>query len=385
MTKYTNVLCPSNFKHNTNNIGQHNQDKINFISKTTYNICPENSKFEGYHTEKIFHALEAGCIPIYWAIDKPEKEIINENCYCWVNPNNINEFTKNIKDVIENKNKYINKNIFTPQAKYLIENFYNTLKYQIQLKLEKVPKQLIYGISYASRHFANRYEPITQIAINSNFFDKFKCWREEDVDKDFKIANGPVWNDSTRGGGWWIWKLYIIYKQLEKMNDNDILIYFDSGCTLNSTNESLKRINDYKNMVNNHWSGLLRFILEHPEWKYTNQYTIDYFSKKFNQNMEEHIKSNQILATIIVMRKTKFVLDFFKQALDIIYDNPFLLTDKFNKNNEMHRHDQSILSLLYKIMNGSLILNDETWFSQYIGNFSSNEAKNFPFWATRIK
>lgn len=383
LSRYTNILCPGNFKCNTNKIGPENEDKINFISKTTYNICPENSKFEGYYTEKIFQALEAGCIPIYWAIDKPEKDIINEDCYCWINPDNKDEFTKNINDVVENKNKYIKENIFKLQAKYIIDNFYNTLKWQIQLKIDGYSKQKVYGISYASRNYINRYNPVTQQAINSNFFDDFKCWKEEDIDEEFKKTYSTVWNDSTRGGGWWIWKPYIIYKQLEKMNDNDILIYFDSGCTINCTIESSKRINDYKNMVNNHWTGLLRFELGHQEYKFTNKYTIDYFSKKFNVNMEEHIKSNQILATVIIMRKTNYVLDFFKKTLEIIKDNPFILMDRLNQNNELHRHDQSIMSLLYKIMNGSLILEDETWFGQYKGNFSSNEAKNFPFWATR--
>jgi hypothetical protein len=381
ISKYTNVLCPGTFKNNTAKIGQLNQDKINFISKTTFNICPENSEFEGYHTEKIFHALEAGCIPIYWAIDRPEKDIIDKDCYCWANPTNVDEFEKNIKDVIENKKKYIKENIFTTQAKYVIDNFYKTLKEEIKKKLNRIPKQKIYAISYASRDYADRYAQITHQAINSKFFDEFKCWREEDIDEEFKITNASVWNDSTKGGGWWIWKPYIIYKQLEKMNDNDILIYFDSGCTINATQESLKRINNYKDMVNDHWSGLLRFQLLHPECKFTNKYTVDYFSTKFNINMDEHIKSNQILTTIIIMRKNKYVLDFFKQVLEILNDDPFLFTDKFNKNNETHRHDQSIMSLLYKIMNGSLILEDETYFNN--GHFDELNAINYPFLATR--
>ncbi len=106
----------------------------------TYNICPENSEFEGYFTEKIFHALEAGCIPIYWAIDKPEKEIINEKCYCWIKneENNFNEtiFENKIKDVIENKTEYIKENIFIPQSKYIIDNMYKTLKNQIEIILK---------------------------------------------------------------------------------------------------------------------------------------------------------------------------------------------------------------------------------------------------------
>lgn len=144
IVKYVPILCPGRFKHNTCNIGPLNKDKKDFIKYTTYNICPENSEYEGYFTEKIFQALEGGCIPIYWGIDKPEKGIINENSYCWANIKNNNELKENIKDVIENREKYIQiDNLFTKESKYIVNNFYENLKNQIQIKLNLSPKQKI--------------------------------------------------------------------------------------------------------------------------------------------------------------------------------------------------------------------------------------------------
>ena len=35
-----------------------------------------------------------------------------------------------------------------------------------------------------------------------------------------------------RGGGYWIWKSHII-KKINEINDNDILIYLDAGCSIN--------------------------------------------------------------------------------------------------------------------------------------------------------
>jgi hypothetical protein len=384
MSKYVSVLCPSTFKHNVNKIGNSTKDKINFLVNTTYNICPENSEFEGYFTEKIFHALEAGCIPIYWAIDKPEKDIINEKCYCWIKneENNFDEtiFENKIKDVIENKTEYIKENIFTPLSKCIIDNMYKTLKNQIEIKLKLVNKQVIYGISYASREFINRINPITQQAEDFKLFDNFKCWKEEDIDDDFKNKYSKVWNNSSRGGGWWIWKPYIIYKQLEKMNNNDILIYIDSGCSINNTFQSKERFNNYIQILNNNWSGVLRFELTHPEYKYTNKYTVNYFKNKFNVNMDKYIESNQIVGGIILMRKTIFVMEFFKKVLEILNEEQYLFTDNFTTNNELHSHDQSIMSLLCKIMGGSIIIPDETYFDS---GFNSSYSYNFPFWATR--
>ena len=136
MSKYGKILCPSAFKKNTGPIGRTTKDKVNFISNGVYNICPENSAYEGYHTEKIFHALEAGTIPIYWGVDLPEKDLLNKKCYCFVNIRDKNDVATKIKDVVENKERYIVDSVFTPDAVNVLRNYYDTLKEQIQLRLD---------------------------------------------------------------------------------------------------------------------------------------------------------------------------------------------------------------------------------------------------------
>ena len=69
LSKYGKIKSPGAFKKITQSIGPSKKEKIDYISQSIYNICPENSSYEGYHTEKIFQALEAGTIPLYWAID----------------------------------------------------------------------------------------------------------------------------------------------------------------------------------------------------------------------------------------------------------------------------------------------------------------------------
>lgn len=133
MKKYGNVLCPSNFNKNCNNIAQGNKAKIDFIKHTKYNICPENSTFEGYHTEKIFQAFEAGTIPIYWAIEEPEKEILNKNKYCFIkNINDTNEVKRKIKDAVEIPEKYLEGNIFNDTAYEVIGTYYDDLIEEIK-------------------------------------------------------------------------------------------------------------------------------------------------------------------------------------------------------------------------------------------------------------
>lgn len=53
-------------------------DKIAYLKQFVFNICPENSNSCGYVTEKLFEAIAAGCVPIYWGSNNdPEPGIIN--------------------------------------------------------------------------------------------------------------------------------------------------------------------------------------------------------------------------------------------------------------------------------------------------------------------
>ena len=135
-------------------------------------------------------------------------------------------------------------------------------------------------------------------------------------------------------------------------------------------------------------SGLLRFQLTHQEKNFTNKKKIKYFKDKFNISdkiMNDYLESFQILNGIMLFRKTEFSIKFINNCLDILNDDPKLHTDIYTQNNEKHRHDQSIMSLLYKHMNGDLILDDETWFGGHNGNFNSALSKKYPFWATRLR
>ena len=132
MSKYYKVYCPGEFNNNTKMIGKSQREKINYISNSLYNICSENSMYEGYVTEKIFQAFEAGTIPLYWGHNLPEKEILNKNKYCFCNINDNNILKQQIHDVVINKNKYINGYIFNNNAKNVIETYYNDLIEEIK-------------------------------------------------------------------------------------------------------------------------------------------------------------------------------------------------------------------------------------------------------------
>ena len=73
------IDCPSDLFHNDDSLKNHYaDDKLSYLRNYLFNVCPENSNADGYCTEKIFDAIAAGCIPIYWGSDNmPEPTVLN--------------------------------------------------------------------------------------------------------------------------------------------------------------------------------------------------------------------------------------------------------------------------------------------------------------------
>jgi len=384
LSKYGEVHCVGGHKPNGIVLGDRWEDKLNFISESKYTICPENSSSVGYCTEKIMHGIEGGCIPLYWGSDYPEKNVLDQESYIFVNVENEELMRQQVRSGLH---RTILLDVFKRESKFVLDNYYKTLEWAIKSKLNMVEKQRVHGISYASRTFKNRKSKIEEQGICSGYFDEFKCVTEEDVDEDFIKKVGSVWGMAR--GGYWVWKPYIIYEKLKTLKDNDILVYVDAGCSINHRANAKKRFNEYIEMVNNHWTGLLRFQLGDncKEEFYTNKHFLNYFESRYAVKVDEYLQHNQLLSGILIMRKTSFVMNFFAEHLKMLSEDPTIHTDVHTTENENHRHDQSVMSMLYKYMNGDLIIPDETWFSGISGNGAFGEAKsmNYPIWATRFQ
>jgi hypothetical protein len=96
-----------------NRIKDHNSDpikKIDILKNYAFNLCPENSLYPGYYTEKIPEAFLGGCLPISW-VDQNVKYDFNENSFI-----NLLDYTNNnYVEIIEqlNDNFFLKK--FTNQ------------------------------------------------------------------------------------------------------------------------------------------------------------------------------------------------------------------------------------------------------------------------------
>ena len=86
------IGCPSQVHHNDDELKtKYNDNKIAYLRQFAFNICPENSNSYGYVTEKVFEAIAAGCLPIYWgSYNKPEVDILNQEAIIKWNMNGDN-------------------------------------------------------------------------------------------------------------------------------------------------------------------------------------------------------------------------------------------------------------------------------------------------------
>ena len=237
---------------------------------------------------------------------------------------------------------------------------------------------MIHLITYGNVIFSNSKKRLYDEAKATNWFDSITLYGPEDLDNDFNLKFKNILNQ-PRIAGYGIWRPYIIKKKLDEINDNDILIYLDAGCSINPKGKD--RFNEYIEMLNNSDEGIISFQMHHIEKKFTIKEIFNYFNVDING---EIANSGHILDGILIMKKNKNLININNIWYNVIYDNALLFTDHYNNNQESYfkdnRHEQSIFSVIRK-MHNPILLEDETWFEP----FGNENSFKYPFWATRIR
>jgi len=232
-----------------------------------------------------------------------------------------------------------------------------------------------YFITYGSKEFSIQKRNLIYLAKKSKQFDSCLGFNQKDIDKDFFKEYSEILT-SRKGGGYWLWKFYLIKKLLDQINENDIVVFSDAGSSLNL--KGISRLNEYFSMLNDDPTGNLRFQMEFKEKFWTNKEVFNYFKIS---NDSEIGNSGQLVGGHILLKKNRNSIRIFNEFQELLKFDQNLITD-FYSNNQIdgfneHRHDQSILSLLSKIY-GAIILKDETSFSESI-----EEQYNYPFLAVQ--
>jgi hypothetical protein len=209
-------------------------------------------------------------------------------------------------------------------------------------------------ITFGDNKYKKALNRINLEAINSKFFDGITIYSENDL----PIQMNNYCLNNPRGYGFWSWKPYLILKRLREINDDDILIYADAGCTIDQSCK--KRYDEYIKYLEN--NDIVCFQLDHLIKSFTKMSLINYLDCYHLLNVK------QIMATIIILKKTQNVMEMIEKWYNLS-QIPYHIDDSRSiiPNDETfidNRHDQSIFSLLCYIYGEKckiLMIHDETY------------------------
>lgn len=177
------------------------------------------------------------------------------------------------------------------------------------------------------------------------------------------IKDAELMKYST-GGGYWLWKPYIIWETLQKMEEGDIVCYIDAGCTLRKTIEW----QIYFELMKDYDTLLFKYPDEVTEWKmYGSSSTkIKHWTKKTALVFLDNIigsqtwrEQNKIWGGFMFVKGRSNPI--IKEWLNIMLLHPEIVTNPTSEEEQyvfyaQHRHDQPLLTALAYKYNDSCIL-----------------------------
>lgn len=194
--------------------------------------------------------------------------------------------------------------------------------------------------TYADNNYKAKQATLHEAVSTMGFDHLFRFDRQWLTQTDFYYTNKFIL-DQSRGGGYWLWKPYIILQAFEKLAYNDALLYLDSGDTISpgilpfiknamAHRDILLTLGD---RVNKHYTKRDCFVL-------------------MGCDTEDYWNCLQIEAGVILIKKTKQTIELLQEWLS--YCSDFRISTDSKNEYELdnfdgfidHRHDQSVLTNL---------------------------------------
>jgi hypothetical protein len=193
-------------------------------------------------------------------------------------------------------------------------------------------------------------------------FDEVNICDENSLGSDFWSARGEMVRKYKRGFGLWAWKPYLILNQIKTMEEGDLLMYADAGCSLNS--EGRPRLDEYLDRAR-HGSGWLGFSLQYEGYAHTvGNWTKRDMLKSYQMDVAAVRLKPQIAAGCHFIRACDESLRLACQWYYACGREEEMNDEVSNDEHpefKAHRHDQSAFTLL--ALKGSVeSIPDETWF-----------------------
>lgn len=195
---------------------------------------------------------------------------------------------------------------------------------------------------------AARMEAFDDIIVADGRFLRDDFWRER----------GRLVANYKRGYGLWSWKPYLILRRLEAIEDGDVLMYADVGCSLNR--EGRVRLAEYLECARD-GRGWLAFSMSGNK---VGQWTKRAMLRAYGQDDLETRARPQLASGIHFIRACAatraFAARWYEACGRDAETNDELSADE-HPEFVAHRHDQSAFSLL-SLQGPVESIPDETWF-----------------------
>lgn len=189
-------------------------------------------------------------------------------------------------------------------------------------------------VTYGNESYYHSLERIRHEAEATGEFDEILIFTDHDLPEEVKQSELMKYK---RGGGYWLWKPWVVLQALETASDNDIIVYSDCGNTLYK-HSGWKKL--FKKMDN---AAGLFFYNGSKMAQYTKRSVLNYFDSKLLKN------NYQIMSGFFIISKPAKHL--ISRWYNLMLTHPDLVLDVKEEDREceykefiMHRHDQAILS-----------------------------------------
>jgi hypothetical protein len=227
---------------------------------------------------------------------------------------------------------------------------------------------MIYFITFGSHNnYIDAAKRLVKQATKLNIFDKILLYTLDDLkNTNFWQLHHKFIENNPRGFGYWIWKPYLIKKVIDQMQDQDILLYLDSGCEIDISEKDYF-IECCEIVKHDYIVGSLGKTLVEESCKMDLLLKLDMNHYKYLKTRMHQAGANLIL----VCEKTRKLVNEWLE----LCCNYKLIDDSISINKNLlefkeHRHDQSVYCLLTKKYNIYSDVNLEKYCIKYIRNRS---------------
>lgn len=203
---------------------------------------------------------------------------------------------------------------------------------------------MFYFLVYNDNNHHHYLEPLLNSVKTYGKEFEIVIFNKSDIDPEFFEKHKHILL-LEKGGGYWLWKPYIILNQLLTLKDNDILFYLDSKYYFL---EDFKLL--YHDYMLNHDLLVWKNKPNEPSYFMKNWCKMDVI-QRYNLYDKVFLENeSDCWAGAIVVKKTDHSVKLIREWLDMacIYDNITDSPSTLDNHQEFieHRHDQSLLNVV---------------------------------------